>query len=66
LIFLAKINDHGGRQGNTVRIITQWRRPVASSVAMDLVHWVMYTILATIVDSGQSVIIINTEAVEIK
>jgi hypothetical protein len=37
----AKIHDHGVRWGNTGLIITQWQRPVASRVALDLPHWAM-------------------------
>ena len=43
LFFWAKIDDHGIRQGNTVQILAQWRSPVDSSVAMDLLHWAMHT-----------------------
>ncbi len=39
----VKIDDHGGRQSNMVWILAQWWRPVASSVAMDLLHWAMHT-----------------------
>jgi hypothetical protein len=35
LDFYAKIDDHGIRQNNTGQILTQWRRPVASRVALD-------------------------------
>jgi hypothetical protein len=31
----------GGRWGNTEQIVAQWRLPGASSVALDLLHWVM-------------------------
>jgi hypothetical protein len=40
-IFYAKIDDHGVRQGNTGRILTQWRHMVASRVALDLPYWAM-------------------------
>jgi len=40
-IFYAKIDDRGVRRGNTGQIIAQWRRPVASGVALDLPTWVM-------------------------
>ena len=43
LIFWAKIDDHGIRRSNTVQILTVWRRPVAYSVATDLLHWAMCT-----------------------
>ncbi len=29
------------RRGNTVRILAQWRHPVASGVAMNSLHWAM-------------------------
>ncbi len=41
MIFDAKIDDHGVRRGNTGGIITQWWRPVASRVALDLPYWAM-------------------------
>ena len=41
LIFYAKINDHGFRRGDTGKILAQWRRPVASKVALDLPYWAM-------------------------
>ncbi len=31
----------GGRRGNTKQVVAQWRRPVASKVALDMPHWVM-------------------------
>jgi hypothetical protein len=31
----------GGRWGNTERVVTQWRHPVASWVPLDMLHWVM-------------------------
>ncbi len=31
----------GGRWGGTERVVTQWQLPGASSVALDLLHWVM-------------------------
>jgi len=35
----------GGRRGDTKRVVTQWQRPVASSVALDMMHWAMPHIL---------------------
>jgi hypothetical protein len=35
----------GGRWGNTEQVVTQWRRPVASRVALDMPHWAMPSIL---------------------
>ena len=45
LNFYAKIDDHGSCQCNMVQILARWWRPVALSVAMDLLHWVMHTSL---------------------
>jgi hypothetical protein len=39
-IFYAKIDDHSIRRGKG-QILAQWRRPVASKVALDMLHWVM-------------------------
>jgi len=30
--------DHGGRRGNTAQALNQWRHPVASSEALDVLH----------------------------
>ena len=35
----------GGLRGNTERVVTRWRRPVASSVALDMLHWAMLHVL---------------------
>ncbi len=35
----------GGRWGNTEQVATQWRHPVASRVALDMLHWAMPSIL---------------------
>ncbi len=40
-IFLAKINDHGVRRGDTGQILAQWRCMMASRVALDLQSWAM-------------------------
>jgi hypothetical protein len=40
-IFFYKIDDHGGRRGDTRRILARWRRPVASKVVLDLPYWGM-------------------------
>jgi hypothetical protein len=45
LIFYAKINYHGIRRGDTGQILAWWQRPVALSVAMDLLHQAMRTSL---------------------
>jgi hypothetical protein len=34
-----KFVDHGGRRGNTVQALAQWRHPVASSEALDVLYW---------------------------
>jgi len=33
--------DHGGRRGNTTQALAQWRHPVASSEALDVLYRVM-------------------------
>ncbi len=35
----------GGRRGNMERVVTRWRRPVASGVALDMPHQVMPSVL---------------------
>ena len=35
----------GGRQGDTERVVARWRRPVASSVALDMLHRAMRSVL---------------------
>jgi hypothetical protein len=30
--------EHGGRQGNTAQALNQWRHPVASSEALDVLY----------------------------
>ncbi len=35
----------GGRWGNTEQVITRWRRPVASGVALDMPHRAMPSVL---------------------
>jgi hypothetical protein len=36
-----KFVDHGGRQGDTAQALAQWRHPVASSEALDVLYRVM-------------------------
>jgi hypothetical protein len=36
-----KFVDHGGRWGNTAQALAQWRHPVASSEALDVLYRVM-------------------------
>jgi hypothetical protein len=38
----TKFVDHGGRRGNTAQALAQWQHPVASSEALDVLHWAMY------------------------
>jgi hypothetical protein len=40
-VFEAKVDDFGGCQGNAVQALAQWRHPVASSKAWDVLHWAM-------------------------
>jgi hypothetical protein len=35
----------GGRRGNTEQVVAQWRCPVASGVALDMLHWEMHFVL---------------------
>ena len=44
-IFYAKIDDHGVRRGDTGQILAQWRRLMASRVALDLLLWAMCSAL---------------------
>ena len=32
---------HGGRRGDTERVVTRWQRPVASGGALDMLHQAM-------------------------
>jgi hypothetical protein len=34
--------DHGGRRGNTGQALARWQHPVASSEALDVLHWAMH------------------------
>ncbi len=43
--FYAKIDDHDVRRGDTGQILAQWRRLMASRVALDLLLWVMHSAL---------------------
>jgi hypothetical protein len=33
--------NHGGHWGNTAQALAQWRHPVASIEAWDVLHWAM-------------------------
>ncbi len=35
----------GGRWGNTEQVVARWRHPVASRVALDMLHWAMRFLL---------------------
>jgi len=41
LCVLFEIVDHGGRRGNMAQALAQWRHPVASSEALDVLHRAM-------------------------
>ncbi len=34
----------GGRRGDTEQVVAQWRHPVASEVALDMLHWAMLSV----------------------
>ncbi len=40
-MFAAKIDDLGGHRVNAVQALAQWRHPVASNKAWDVLHWAM-------------------------
>ncbi len=35
----------GGRQGDTERVVAKWQCPMASGVALDMLHWEMLQVL---------------------
>ena len=35
----------GSRWGDTEQVVAQWRHPVASGVALDMLHWAMPSVL---------------------
>jgi hypothetical protein len=35
----------GSRWGNTEQVVAQWRHPVASGIALDMLHWAMLHVL---------------------
>ncbi len=49
LIFYAKIDDHDVRRGDTGQILAQWRRLMASRVALDLLLWAMHSALCRLI-----------------
>jgi len=40
-VFSTEIVDHGGRRGDAMQELARWRHPVASSEALDVLHWAM-------------------------
>ena len=44
-IFYVEIDDHDIRRGDTGQILAQWRRLMASRVALDLLLWAMRSAL---------------------
>jgi len=40
-VFSTEIADHGGRWGDTAQALDQWRHPVASSEALDVLQRAM-------------------------
>jgi hypothetical protein len=41
LCVFNKFVDNDGRRGNTAQALAQWQHPVASSEALDVLHWSM-------------------------
>jgi len=41
LCVLFEFVDHGGHRGDTAQALNRWRHPVASSEALDVLHWEM-------------------------
>jgi hypothetical protein len=35
----------GGRWDNTEQVVARWRHPVASGVALDMLHWAIHFVL---------------------
>ncbi len=44
-VFAVEIVNHGGPPGNTTYGLPQWRHPVSSSEARDVLHWMMHPAL---------------------
>ena len=40
-MFLTEIVEHGDHRGDGMQALAQWRHPVASSEARDVLHWAM-------------------------
>ena len=45
LVVCAETDDPGGRPGDTMQIGARWRRPAASNIAQDILHWEMCSVL---------------------
>jgi hypothetical protein len=45
IVFSTYFDDHGGRRGDTAQALARWRHPVASSVALDVLHQAMHIVL---------------------
>jgi hypothetical protein len=41
-VFASKINDLGGRQGDTARALARYHHPLASSEALYVRYWAMH------------------------
>jgi hypothetical protein len=44
-VFSTKIVNHGSLRGKTAQGLAQWRHPVASREAQDVLHWAMHPAL---------------------
>jgi hypothetical protein len=45
VVFLFAVALHGGRWGNMEQVVARWRHPVASMVALNMLHQVMPSVL---------------------
>jgi hypothetical protein len=45
-VSFTNFDDHDSCRGNTVQTLTQWWHPVASSAALDVLHWAMRIAIA--------------------
>jgi hypothetical protein len=56
LCVLFKFFDHGGRRGDTAQAFAQWRHPVASNEALDMLYRAMrpasYRCIAMAIEIG--------------
>jgi hypothetical protein len=43
----------GGCRGNTKRVVARLRRPVASGIALDMLHWEMHFVYVAIKTAGR-------------